>query len=175
MMKSRSSFIRHLSFISLIWLYFGSGVASAGGQVIFLRHALAPGTGDPAHFKIEDCSTQRNLNAQGRQQAQSIGQELKDKGLLPTRILSSPWCRCKDTASLLGLGRWQTHFGLSSFYENHVDQEDVLAALQKELEGLQDNETLLLVTHQVVISAVTGAYMPSGGYLVVDSEDIQWD
>ena len=152
-----------------------SFVALADSEVIFLRHALAPGTGDPAHFQIDDCSTQRNLSAEGRQQAKAIGQELKDKGLTPTRILSSPWCRCKETADLMALGAWQTHFGLSSFYEGHVDRDDVLAALQAELTSLSDNERVLLVTHQVVIQAVTGLYLPSGGYVVMKSKDIKWD
>ncbi|MGC6517248.1 MAG: histidine phosphatase family protein [Candidatus Puniceispirillaceae bacterium] len=166
--------MRVLSLFSFVIFCCSSFVAVADSEVIFLRHALAPGTGDPAHFQIDDCSTQRNLNEEGRLQATVIGQELKDKGLVPTRILSSPWCRCKQTAALLGLGTWQTHFGLSSFYEGHVDRDEVLAALKDELDKLADGERLLLVTHQVVIQAVTGLYMPSGGYVVINSQDINW-
>ena len=167
--------MRVIAFFSFVIFCVSSFTALADSEVIFLRHALAPGTGDPAHFQIDDCSTQRNLNEDGRLQAKAIGRELIDKGLMPTRILSSPWCRCKETAELMGLGAWQTHFGLSSFYEGHVDKAEVLAALKEELGKLADGERVLLVTHQVVIQAVTGLYMPSGGYVVVKSKDINWD
>lgn len=166
--------MRILAVLYLLIFALGSGAAMADSQVIFLRHALAPGTGDPAHFQIDDCATQRNLNDEGRTQAIAIGRALKEAGLMPTRILSSPWCRCKETAHLVGLGDWQTHFGLSSFYQNHADKTEVLAALKVELDNLGDGETLLLVTHQVVIQAVTGQYMPSGGYIIMNSQDIIW-
>ena len=167
--------MRFLLWLSLALFFSGASAAFADSQIIFLRHALAPGTGDPSHFQVDDCSTQRNLNEEGRAQAKKLGQEFIAKGLAPTRILSSPWCRCKETAQLLGLGEWDTHFGLSSFYQGHVDRDEVLAALKKELEDLPDGERLLLVTHQVVISAVTGKYLTSGGYIVMNNSDIKWD
>lgn len=71
-----------------------------GGLVLALRHALAPGTFDPPQFKLGDCSTQRNLNDEGRQQARQIGAWFQARGLKPAQVRSSPWCRCVDTASL---------------------------------------------------------------------------
>ena len=143
--------------------------ALAGDNIILMRHALAPGTGDPASFQIDDCTTQRNLNAAGLAQARDIGKDLIAKGLVPTRILTSPWCRCKDTAQALNLGKWQAHEGLSSFYEGHVDRDETLALLRNELQSIGDDELVLLVTHQVVIQALTGIYVKSGGYLLEDS------
>ena len=94
---------------------------------------------------------------------------------MPTRILSSPWCRCKETAHLVGLGGLANSIlALVLFYQNHADKTEVLAALKVELDNLGDGGTLLLVTHQVVIQAVTGQYMPSGGYIIMNSQDIIW-
>lgn len=73
-------------------------------HALLMRHALAPGTGDPAGYNLADCSTQRNLDAQGRQQATRTGQWLQRQGIQQALVLSSPWCRCKDTANLLGYG-----------------------------------------------------------------------
>ena len=142
---------------------------SSGANIILMRHALAPGTGDPANFDVDDCATQRNLSQQGIIQAKTIGATLAAQGLTPTRILSSPWCRCKDTAEALGLGPWEVHPGLSSFYQGHVDKTETLALLRKELQQVGDDELVLFVTHQVVISALTGIYVKSGGYLLENS------
>ena len=76
----------------------------AGGHILMIRHALAPGTGDPANFQIGDCSTQRNLDDRGRDQARAIGDWLRSKGITSARIYSSQWCRCLETAKLLKLG-----------------------------------------------------------------------
>ena len=157
-----------LKFIALMLIIF-STPAMADDNIILMRHALAPGTGDPAHFKLDDCTTQRNLSAQGVAQAKSIGQALTKKGLTPTRILSSPWCRCKDTAAALDLGEWQVHEGLSSFYQGHADRDETLALLRAELKTIGKDELELLITHQVVIQALTGDYVKSGGYLLADS------
>jgi hypothetical protein len=71
---------------------------------LLMRHALAPGTGDPAGYSLADCSTQRNLDAQGEQQAMLSGKWLQTQGIQKAMVLTSPWCRCKDTANLLGFG-----------------------------------------------------------------------
>ena len=83
----------------------------AGGHVLMIRHALAPGTGDPTNFRIGDCSTQRNLDDRGREQARTIGNWLRSKGLTSARVYSSQWCRCLETAQLncLRLGRLRNY------------------------------------------------------------------
>ena len=76
----------------------------SGNAVLMIRHALAPGIGDPEEFDINDCSTQRNLDNAGREQAQAIGQWLRDHGIKNVKLFSSQWCRCMDTARLMGMG-----------------------------------------------------------------------
>ena len=155
--------------IIALFLLLYSSHAIAGENIILMRHAIAPGTGDPAHFQIDDCETQRNLSAEGIAQAQEIGKALRAKGLRPTRILTSPWCRCIDTAEALDLGAYEIHYGLASFYEGHVDRDKTLALLREELASIEEDELVLFVTHQVVIQALTGIYVKSGGYLIEDS------
>ena len=86
---------------------------SISANVIFLRHTLAPGVGDPDDFIKEDCSTQRNLNDEGRVQARLIGDYLKKNNIVFSEILTSEWCRCIDTAKELDLGEWETFSGLN--------------------------------------------------------------
>ena len=76
----------------------------AGGHILMIRHALAPGTGDPANFRIGDCSTQRNLDDRGRKQARAIGDWLRSKSITSARVYSSQWCRCLETAERLEMG-----------------------------------------------------------------------
>ena len=82
-----------------------------GKAVLLLRHALAPGNGDPVNFQVKDCSTQRNLAQEGRAQARQIGQRLRALGISEARVWSSQWCRCLETAKLLNLGRLQSCLG----------------------------------------------------------------
>lgn len=85
------------------------------GYVVMMRHALAPGTGDPPNFRLEDCSTQRNLSAQGRAQARRIGEAFRRRGIKVARVLSSQWCRCLETARLMNLGAVEPFAPLNSF------------------------------------------------------------
>ena len=143
--------------------------AEWAGKVIFMRHALAPGFGDPQAFRIDDCSSQRNLNSAGREQARDLGASLRRAGVLPVAIYSSQWCRCWQTAELLALGDYQQHLGLNSFFQNIVDREQTLARLADLLATLDSaSGPYLMVTHQVVISAVTGISPASGGMVVYD-------
>ena len=87
------------------------------GHILMIRHAIAPGFGDPEIFKIGDCSTQRNLDDQGRKQSAKIGEWLRSHNIKPSAIYSSQWCRCMDTARLLDLGKVQEFSALNSFYE----------------------------------------------------------
>ena len=139
------------------------------GKVIFMRHALAPGTGDPGNFQLDDCATQRNLNDLGREQARSIGVSLQAAGVVPAAIYSSQWCRCWQTAELLGLGPYSTHPGLNSFFQGIVDRKQTLELLGDLMSEL-DTSTgpYIFVTHQVVISALTGFYPASGAMVVYD-------
>ena len=137
-------------------------------DVIFLRHALAPGFGDPENFNLADCSTQRNLDDIGRAQAVEIGIEFKSYGIEFEDILSSQWCRCKDTANLLNLGDWNEFMGLNSFFQNFSNREDTLALLNKKLLSKETGLTLM-ITHQVVIRAVTGIVVSSCGLVAFNS------
>ena len=142
---------------------------SISANVIFMRHALAPGFGDPPDFEKEDCSTQRNLNNEGRLQAQLIGGYLKKSNLLFSEILTSEWCRCVDTAKELDIGQWETFAGLNSFYQGHEKRDTVMAKLRRKLNSLKTSDLVLFVTHQVVITELTGAVPRSGEMVLYNS------
>lgn len=142
-------------------------------NVIFLRHALAPGFGDPDHFDVDDCDTQRNLDDQGRAQAREIGQAFTQAGVAFDQIYSSQWCRCQDTARLLELGAHVPFAGLNSFFQNHAPRDATLKMLQKKLQQLPADRVTLMVTHQVVINAMTGRSVPSGGAVAYDTRTRQ--
>ncbi len=153
---------------------FADPVAQAqrmGADVLFLRHALAPGTGDPADFTLENCSTQRNLSDEGRAQASDIGRALRQSGLPVAQVLTSQWCRARDTATLLDLGTVHEEPGLNSFFSDRSARQPNLDRLSTRLrtlpEGMVDGLTVM-VTHQVVITAVTGRTVPSGGAVLFD-------
>ena len=138
--------------------------ANPDGHVLFIRHALAPGSGDPSHFKVDDCQTQRNLSAAGRVQARKIGARLCAAKLQISAILTSQWCRCKDTATEMGLGPVSAAPGLNSFYQGIVPKKETLARLRKRLDSLDGREGItIMVTHFVTISAITGIGVSSGG------------
>ena len=138
-------------------------------NVIFLRHALAPGVGDPENFIKEDCSTQRNLNNKGRLQARLIGNYLRSTNLKFSKILTSEWCRCIDTAKELNLGQWTTFSGLNSFFQEYEKKNQVMNKLQKKLDSLDYSDLALFVTHQVVISEQTGVVPRSGEMVLYNS------
>jgi len=144
-------------------------IAETGANVMFMRHALAPGYGDPGHFDVNDCATQRNLDATGRAQATALGKVLRQHQILFDEIKSSQWCRCQETARLLDVGKVVAFTGLNSFFEEHADREQTLRQLNSYLDALKQDELVLLVTHQVVISAVTGVYAPSGGVVLFNT------
>ena len=147
----------------------GEAMATIDADVLFLRHALAPGYGDPADFRVDDCTTQRNLNDVGRAQARAIGAYLKENGITPDLILSSRWCRCQDTAREMAIGPFATHDGLNSFFDGHVDRDETLAALRKRIKAIDRGSLVLMVTHQVVISAITGIAPQRGGMVAYNS------
>lgn len=143
------------------------------GNIIFLRHAFAPGmdaNGQPAKFKIDDCSTQRNLDSTGVVQASAIGQKFIANGIKFANIYASQWCRCLDTAKLLNLGKVTQEASLNSGFRGLFILEESLAKLRKTLESLKgEEELILMVTHRGVISAITGMSVKSGGAVAYDS------
>ena len=135
----------------------------AGGHILMIRHALAPGTGDPANFQIGDCSTQRNLDDRGREQARAIGKWLHTKGITSAKVYSSQWCRCLETAELLGMGPVKELPALNSFFELTQNREPNLKALRKFIaEQASDGKLIILVTHLVTISAIADEGVSSG-------------
>ena len=142
-----------------------------GKAIAIMRHAIAPGTGDPANFDVQDCSTQRNLSAEGRAQSRKIGTLFKSQGIDAAQIFSSEWCRCKDTARLLELGSVSTIPALNSFFEDRSSAASQTAALEARLpQWLKAGSVpTVLVTHQVNISALTGSPASSGEILIITS------
>lgn len=137
---------------------------------LLMRHALAPGTGDPAGFTLADCASQRNLSAEGRQQAVRIGQWLRSQGVISAQVLTSPWCRCKDTAQLLGFDGAAVEPALASFFDESHRAPEFTQRLQKRL--LQASQTkgdkaLVLVTHHVNILDYMGENVGSGDMVLV--------
>jgi 8-oxo-(d)GTP phosphatase len=137
------------------------------GTVLLLRHALAPGTGDPPGFLVDDCSTQRNLSEAGREQTRALGERLRAAGIREARVYSSRWCRCLETASLLGLGPVQPEPVLDSFFQRQAEGPGRTAAARERLRELPLGPPVVMVTHQVNISALTGEFTPSGAGVVI--------
>ena len=139
------------------------------GHILFIRHALAPGFGDPNHFQLRRCDTQRNLDEQGRNQARNLGKLLKNSGIPFDQVYSSQWCRCLETAELLNLGPVIEEPGLNSFFQGIVNQEETLSRLREKIKEIQTaGERVIMVTHYVTISAITGKAVSSGGGVVYD-------
>lgn len=135
------------------------------GAFAIMRHALAPGVGDPAAFDLEECATQRNLNDVGRAQARAIGAAFRERGVAFDAVLTSQWCRCRETAELLALGPVEDAPAFNSFFRETdargAQTRDALA----QIDGRADR--VFIVTHQVNISALTGTGTRSGEVLVV--------
>lgn len=137
-----------------------------GDHIALLRHALAPGFGDPDNFKLGDCATQRNLSQQGREQAVRIGKILKRAGITTAAVYTSQWCRCRETAELLSLGTPQELPALNSFFQNFSRKDEQTAELEKWLAAQPIDTPLILVTHQVNITAFSDVF-PSSGEIVL--------
>jgi phosphohistidine phosphatase SixA len=139
----------------------------AGGHVALMRHTDAPGAaGDPPGFKLEDCATQRNLSAKGRADATTIGARLKSEGIAFEKILSSPWCRCMDTARLMDLGPVETEATFSNVVVLSDQVEALTEGARRLIVGWKGRGTLLAVTHGANIRALTGI-SPAPGEIVV--------
>lgn len=138
------------------------------GYIILFRHALAPGTGDPANFRLDDCSTQRNLSAEGRQQAVEMGEVLRKQNIAVSNVLSSQWCRCLETARLMNVGRVEPFPVLNSFFQNRNAEGSQTEQLRQFI--LENRDTMgvtIMVTHQVNITAISNIVPQSGAAVVM--------
>jgi phosphohistidine phosphatase SixA len=142
------------------------------GYVLLLRHTLAPGVGDPENFKLNDCSTQRNLSSVGREDARSVGDWLKRRDIKITRVESSRWCRAKETAQLLGIGRVRLNPNLDSLFESADPAKAIQTVrVKKQIVDWRNKSGLLvLVGHFVNIGAVTGVGVGSGEGVLVKAD-----
>ena len=141
-----------------------------GPYVLMMRHADAPGYSDPDGYNLNDCSTQRNLGEAGKTQAKMIGQWLKTQGLESAQVFSSPWCRCKDTATLLNKGAVTVEPSLGSFFENRGNRQEQTRQTQikiAELLKASPRKPVIMVTHQVNIQAFAGQSLSSGSMVLV--------
>ena len=142
-----------------------------GGNLIFIRHAYAPGGGDPDNFDLNDCSTQRNLNKAGINQSKKIGFFFK-KNMIPIDlVISSEWCRCKETA-LIAFDKFETKSFLNSFYSQKFskNKKKQMKNLINYINNWNGDKNLVLVTHYVVISEVLN-YAPSSGEIVISDKN----
>jgi len=140
-----------------------------GGKIIFIRHAYAPGGGDPINFDISDCSTQRNLNEEGIVQSINIGNFFLKNDIKIDKILSSEWCRCKETAKY-AFKKFETKSFLNSFFSqkfvNNKNQQ--IKELKEYVQNWDSKKNLVLVTHYVIILEVTNSTVSSGEMVVTD-------
>jgi len=169
-----------LNFILIIFLILTNGIKADtefqvlknlknGGNLIFIRHAYAPGGGDPDNFDINDCSTQRNLSEEGRNQAKNIGNYFKENLIPIDRVISSEWCRCKETARI-AFEKFETKNFLNSFFSEKFSKNRAkqIKNLKKYISEWDGNKNLVFVTHYVVISEALN-YAPSSGENIISN------
>jgi len=144
-----------------------------GGNLIFIRHAYAPGGGDPDNFDIKDCTTQRNLNDMGREQSKKIGKFFKKNKIPIDLVISSEWCRCKETA-FIAFENYELKNFLNSFYSAKFAKNKKLQMinLKKYVDNWDGKKNLVLVTHYVVISEAVN-YAPSSGEIVIADKNFK--
>ena len=172
--------MKFLKFITIVFISLTSSIKAdlqknlinelkEGGKIIFIRHAYAPGNGDPDNFDKSDCSTQRNLNIQGIEQSKKIGQFFIKNQIIIDEILSSEWCRCKDTAKY-AFNEFRTFDALNSFYQAKFfkNKDKQIKDLKKFIETWKSDKNLILITHYVVIDEMLGIGVGSGEMIITD-------
>ena len=144
-----------------------------GGKLIFIRHAYAPGGGDPDNFDINDCNTQRNLSDSGRVQSQKIGNFFKENKILIGKVYSSEWCRCKETASI-AFKKYETKNFLNSFFSAKFanNRKKQIIDFDKFISTWDKEQNLVFVTHYVVISEILN-YAPSSGEIILSDKSLK--
>jgi len=142
-------------------------ILKKNNNIIFIRHSLAPGTGDPENISLKDCKTQRNLNNEGIKQSKKIGNFFKKNNIKVEYVFSSEWCRCKDTA-FYAFNNYKTFNALNSFYSKkfYKNKNKQIKKLKKFIRNWDDNSNLILVTHYVVISEILGIAAGSGEIII---------
>ena len=143
-----------------------------GEKLIFIRHAYAPGSGDPENFNLNDCSTQRNLSKEGKEQAKQIRNFFIENRIKINEVLSSEWCRCKETAKI-AFKNYTTNSFLNSFYSSkHAKNKDKqVEQLKDYIKEFKDKKNLILVTHYILIYEVLN-YAPSSAEIVVSDKNL---
>lgn len=137
--------------------------------IVLFRHALAPGTGDPAGFRLGDCATQRNLSAEGRAQARRLGERFRARGVAVGAVRTSQWCRARETAELAFPGQVAEAPAFNSFFGDASSAPRQTAAARAELAAWRGPGVLVVFTHQVNITALTDVYPASGEGVVLRS------
>ena len=166
--------------ISFIIIFFSTTINSQeklinslkdGNKIIFIRHAYAPGNGDPINFELNDCTTQRNLNNEGIIQSKKIGQLFSTNKIQIDKVFSSEWCRCKDTAKY-AFNKYTTFNALNSFYDPRFQKykNKQIKDLKNYILNWKSKKNLVLVTHYVVISEVLNVGASSGEIIVTDKK-----
>jgi len=170
--------VKYIKFIIIILISLTSSIKAEidkdilaslkeGNKLIFIRHAYAPGGGDPDNFDINDCNTQRNLSESGRQQAKNISNFFIENQINFKKVYSSEWCRCKETAKI-AFGNFETKNFLNSFFSQKFakNRKKQMNDLNNFVDNYKDDGNLVFVTHYVVISEALN-YAPSSGEIVV--------
>jgi phosphohistidine phosphatase SixA len=140
---------------------------AGGGHAALMRHATAPGVGDPAGFKLGDCSTQRNLSAEGRAEARTIGERFRKAGVAVAAVWTSQWCRARDSAAAMAIGPVRDEPRLNSFFGEADRRSAIAASLAAVLAAPRTGPIAVFVTHQVNVTALTDIYPASGEIVVV--------
>jgi phosphohistidine phosphatase SixA len=139
-------------------------------HVLLMRHATAPGVGDPANYSLSDCKSQRNLSAEGRSQAKTVGVWLRKQGVSKAEVYSSAWCRCKDTAELLDFGGFTVEPSLASFFDEMQKAKESTQQAQQFIAQklkVKGEKALILVTHHVNIFELMGENIGSGDMVLM--------
>jgi phosphohistidine phosphatase SixA len=141
-----------------------------GQHVLLMRHADAPGYGDPAGYVLSQCATQRNLGDYGKKQSKAIGDWLTQQGIISAQVFSSPWCRCIDTAALLNKGSVRVESSLGSFFNDMSLEKKKTKELESFIKSILNKQSkmpTILVTHHVNIEAFTGKAVGVGDMVLV--------
>ena len=176
----RNNFVPRLTITIILSLFFSLNLSAEinweaiqeGNKIILIRHASAPGGGDPVGFKIKDCSTQRNLDQIGIEQSIYIGKLFKKKLIPIDKVLSSQWCRCKDTAKF-AFGDYKEFSALNSTFQTpfNKNEENQLKQIKEYVKNWKGNgKNLIMVTHYSIITKITNSAPSSGEIIVVNKE-----
>ena len=144
-----------------------------GGKLIFIRHAYAPGSGDPDNFNINDCTTQRNLSNLGKKQSKKIGNFFSKNNILIDKVYSSEWCRCKETTAI-AFHNYEIKKSLNSFFGEKFtkNRKSQIINLKKFIKDWKGNQNLVFITHYVVISELLN-YGASSGEIVISNKNLK--